>query len=142
MKRMQWALLMTLAVGMVAGLHGVRILTAQQEPVKRQVLQKVDLGDKEGVMYVAELAPGAATGKHLHPGPETVYVLQGSGTLEMEGHPALTFKAGESFAIPGKHIHEAKNASASDHWKLLVFLAGEKGQPIATVVTPPYFWKQ
>ena len=48
----------------------------------------------------------------------------------------------ESFAIPGKHIHEAKNASASDHWKLLVFLAGEKGQPIATAVTLPYFWKQ
>jgi hypothetical protein len=54
----------------------------------------------------------------------------------------MTFKSGESFAIPGKHIHEAKNASGADHWKLLVFLAGDKGQPIATMVTPPYFWKK
>jgi quercetin dioxygenase-like cupin family protein len=115
---------------------------AQQEPVKRQVLEKVDLGDKDRVMYVAEIAPGASTDKHFHPGPEAVYVLQGAGTLEMEGHPPKAVKAGESIAIPAKHIHEAKNASTSDHWKLLVFLAGEKGQPIATPVTPPYFWNQ
>jgi Cupin domain len=81
---MQWALVATLAVGMVAGFHGVRTLMAQQEPVKRQVLEKVDLGDKDRVMYVAEIAPGASTGKHFHPGPEAVYVLQGAGTLEME----------------------------------------------------------
>jgi quercetin dioxygenase-like cupin family protein len=97
---------------------------------------------KDGVMYVAEIAPGASTGKHFHPGPEAVYVLQGSGSLEKEGHPSMTFKAGESFAIPPKHIHEAKNASASEQWKLLVILVGEKGQPIATPVTQPYFWRQ
>ena len=39
----------------------------------------------------------------------------------------MTFKAGESFSIPAKHVHEAKNASESDQWKLVVFLSGEKG---------------
>jgi quercetin dioxygenase-like cupin family protein len=142
MKRAGWALVLIVVVGIVAGLNGAPPLTAQQEPVKRQVLEKFDLGDKDGVMYVAEIDPGASTGKHFHHGPEAVYVLQGSGTLEMEGHPPKAANAGEGFAIPGKHIHEAKNASAAEHWKLLVFLAGDKGQPIATPVTPPYFWKQ
>jgi hypothetical protein len=60
----------------------------------------------------------------------------------MDGHPPAAFKAGESFSIPAKHTHEAKNASDSQQWRLLVFLAGEKGQPIVTAVTQPYFWSQ
>ena len=148
MKRMQWALVLTLAlgasggVGLVTGLDRARTVTAQEVPVKRQVLEKVDLGDKEGTMYVAEIAPGASTGLHFHPGPEAVYVLHGTGTLEKEGHPPATFTAGQGFSIPPNHTHEAKNGSTSEPWKLLVFLAGERGQPIATAVTPPYFWKK
>jgi hypothetical protein len=53
-----------------------------------------------------------------------------------------TFTAGQGFSIPGNHTHEAKNDSTSEPWKLLVFLAGERGQPIATTVTPPYYWKK
>jgi quercetin dioxygenase-like cupin family protein len=139
MKRTRGAFASTVAVTM--WVITVPLLTAQQAPVTRQVLEKIDLGDKEGIMYVAEFAPKASTGKHFHSGPETVYVLHGYGTLEMEGHPPVTFKAGESFSIPAKHVHEAKNASDSDQWKLVVFLSGEKGQPIVTPVTQPYFWK-
>jgi len=140
MKRMGWML--ALAAGIVLGGIGNQILNAQQQPVKRNVLQKVDLGDKEGIMYVAEIAPGAASGKHHHPGPESIYILQGSGTLDKEGHASMTLKAGDSLAIPAKHVHEAKNASATEQWKILVFLVGEKGQPLATAVTQPYFWKK
>jgi len=148
MKHMQWTLVLTFAAGsvggtgLVTGLPGARTVTAQQAPVKRQVLEKVDLGDKEGTMYVAEIAPGASTGLHFHPGPEAVYVLQGTGILEKEGHPPAMFTAGQGFSIPGNHTHEAKNDSTSEPWKLLVFLAGEKGQPIVTMVTPPYFRKK
>ena len=148
MQRMHWTLVLTFVagtvsgVGLVAGLDGARTVTAQQAPVKRQVLAKVDLGDKEGTMYVAEIAPGASTGLHFHPGPEAVYVLEGTGILEKEGHPPATFTAGQGFSIPGHHTHEAKNDSASEPWKLVVFLAGERGQPIVTTVTPPYVWKR
>ena len=150
MKRMRSALALAFAfamgalgsVGLVTGLDWARIVTAQQVPVKRQILEKVDLGDKEGTMYVAEIAPGASTGLHFHPGPEAVYVLQGTGILEKEGHPPATFTAGQGFSIPGNHTHEAKNDSVSEPWRLVVFLAGERGQPIATTVTPPYFWKK
>jgi quercetin dioxygenase-like cupin family protein len=59
-------------------------------------------------MYVAEIAPGASTGLHFHPGPEAVYVLQGTGILEKEGHPPAMFTAGQGFSSPGNHTHEAK----------------------------------
>jgi quercetin dioxygenase-like cupin family protein len=137
MKALRQILALTVAIGIWGGLSA-QAPTAQVAPVTRQVLQKVDLGDKEGVLYVADFAPRGATGKHFH--PETVYVLQGVGTLEMEGHPERSFKAGESFVIPAKHVHEARNASESEPWKLLVFLAGEKDQPIVTALTQPYFW--
>jgi quercetin dioxygenase-like cupin family protein len=142
MKRTVLMLALTLAVGVVLGAIGNQALNAQQDPVKRTVLQKVDLGDKEGTMYVAELAPGASSGKHFHPGPESIYLLGGTMILEKEGHPATTLKSGDSASMPAKHIHEAKNDSTSEALKVLVFLVAEKGEPLTTPVTQPYFWKK
>jgi hypothetical protein len=36
--------------------------------------------------------------------------------------------------MPARHIHNAKNASATAPVKVLVFLVGEKGQPLVTPV--------
>src|SRR5215831_1575464 len=61
--------------GIVLGALGDRFLSAQQPSVKRTELLKADLdgmAGKEGIMYIAELAPGAAAGKHFHPGPEFI----------------------------------------------------------------------
>lgn len=142
MKRTVLMLALTLALGIALGAIGNQALNAQPELVKRTVLQKVDVGDKDGIMYVAELAPGASSGKHFHPGPESIYVLAGAMILEKEGHPAMTLKSGDSASMPAKHQHEAKNDSTTEALKLLVFLVGDKGQPIATSVTQPYFWKK
>ena len=142
MKRIVWMLGLILATGLAAGGIGNQALNAQQKPVKRTVLQKVDLGDKEGVMYVADVAPRASSGKHFHPGPESIYILEGTMILEKEGHPAVTLKPGDSASLPAKHVHEAKNDSATEALKVLVFLVSERGQPLATAVTQPYFWKQ
>ena len=46
----------------------------------------------------------------------------------------LTLKAGESAYIPGKHVHNAWNASATAQARVMVFLVGEKGQPLAIAV--------
>jgi quercetin dioxygenase-like cupin family protein len=146
MKRTVSVLAVTLAVGIALGVMGERLLSAQQEPVKRTPMLQVDapgVDGKELVLYLAEIAPGASSGKHFHPGPEMPYVLSGSITLEMEGQPAKAVKAGETLGyIPPKHVHEAKNDSATDPLKILVFTLHEKGQPLATRVTEPYFWKK
>jgi quercetin dioxygenase-like cupin family protein len=85
-------------------------------------------------MYRAEIAPGGAVGRHFHPGPELIYVLEGALTLEHDGQPPVTLKAGESTHIPAKHIHSARNTSTTEQVKAVVFLVGEKGQPLATPV--------
>jgi hypothetical protein len=40
---------------------------------------------KEAVIVVAEIAPGATTGKHLHAGQAFAYLLEGSLRLLLDG---------------------------------------------------------
>ena len=134
MKRTALTLALTFAVGIVVGVVGNHVLNAQQQPVKRTVLQKVDLGDKEGIMYLAELAPGATTGKHYHPGYDFYYAIEGSWILEIEGKPSVTAKPGDVGHQPPKQVHNVINASQTAPVKLLGFLLAEKGQPFSTPV--------
>lgn len=137
MKRTAVMLTFALGVGIAVGMLGNQVLIAQQEPVTRTILQQKDLegvAGREVIMYRAELVPGGVAGKHFHPGPELVYVLEGSLILEPDGQPPMTLKAGESSHMPAKHLHSAKNASPTAPVKVVVFLVGEKGQPLATPV--------
>ena len=137
MRRTVITLGLTLAVGIILGALGDRFLSAQQPSIKRTELLKSaieGMDGKEGVMYVAELAPGAMAGKHFHPGPEFAYILEGSLTLEPEGQAPKIFKAGEAFHNPAKIVHDAKNMSTTGPTKVLVFMLSEKGQPLATPV--------
>ena len=130
-------LAVTLAVGLAVVMLGNQAFTAQQEAVTRTILQQKDLEGvqgRESIMYRADIIPGGVAGKHFHPGPELVYVLEGSLTLELDGQAPLTLKAGESAHIPAKHIHNARNPSTTAPARVLVVLIGEKGQPLATVV--------
>jgi quercetin dioxygenase-like cupin family protein len=124
-----------LGLGIALGAPGDRFLSAQQQSIKRTELLKTELegvAGREGVMSIAELAPGAVAGKHFHPGLEFSYVLDGSLTLEPQGQAPNTFKTGEAFHSPAKIVHDAQNASTTAPVKVLVFLVGEKGQPLAT----------
>ena len=136
MKRMAIVLSATFVMGFVLGIIGVlnAQYAQQQEPIKRTVLQKVDLGDKEAVMFIAEIAPGASAGKHFHPGPELFYTLEGSWILEPEGKPPVTLKAGDFSNSPAKLVHKATNASKTAPAKILGVLLAEKGQPLSTPV--------
>jgi quercetin dioxygenase-like cupin family protein len=137
MKRTLFILAPTLAGGIVIGVIGSQVVTAQQAPVTRTILQQKDLegaAGREVVLYRAEAVPGGVAGKHYHPGPELIYILEGTMTVEPDGHPPMTLKEGESAYIAPKHIHNAKNASPTAPLKVLVFLVGEKGQPLATPV--------
>ena len=62
------------------------------------------------------------------------YVLEGTLTVEPDGQPPVTLKAGESGYSPAKHIHNGKNPSSAEPTKLLGFWVAEKGQPLATPV--------
>jgi quercetin dioxygenase-like cupin family protein len=133
MRRIAFVLTPALAAGAI----GAQVLMAQPAPVTRTILQQKDLEGTEGrevMMYRADFVPGGALGRHFHPGPELLYILEGALILETDGHPPVTLKAGDSAHLPFKHIHKARNASNTEQVKVLVFLIGEKGQPIITLV--------
>lgn len=137
MKRMAVMLAVTLVVGIALGVIGSQSLNAEQQPLKRTMLLKTDLKGlegKEGVVLLVELAPGAAAGKHYHPGNEVNYILEGSGVLEIEGKPPITLQVGTTSYIPAGDVHNVRSTSATDPLKLLVFWVAEKGQPIAVPV--------
>ncbi len=121
-------------VAAIAG-TGSPILTAQAAPaVKRNVVLKQDMSipDREGVMVLVELPPGAAEGRHTHHAEVFAFVLEGSISLENEGNPTVTLKGGDVFHIaPGK-VHQATNTGAVPA-KLAVVFVAEKGQPLTTL---------
>jgi quercetin dioxygenase-like cupin family protein len=130
-------LTIALGVGIALGMIGSQVLNAQQEPIKRTVLLKTDLPGiegKEALVDHVELAPGVAGGKHYHPGNVFIYILEGSGILEIEGKPAVTQKAGSMFHEPPKQVQIFKNASKTAPVKLLVIFISEKGQPLTVPV--------
>jgi len=115
-------------------------LLAQQAPAqagfKRTLVQQTDLPstpNREVVQAIAEVQPGAESGRHTHPGEEVGYVLEGTVTLEVAGKPNLVKKAGEGFVIPSGTIHNAKNAGTGT-LKVLATYVIEKGKPAATPV--------
>jgi quercetin dioxygenase-like cupin family protein len=137
MKRTVMMIALALVVGIAFGMVTSQVLLAQQPPIKRTTLQQKDLEGAPGrevVMYIAEIMPGAAAGRHFHPGPEFAYILEGSFTLAPDGQPPMTLKKGDSFHNAAKVVHDAKNASTTDTAKVLVVLVGEKGSPLAIPV--------
>jgi quercetin dioxygenase-like cupin family protein len=112
---------------------GCEIANAQQPPIKRTELLKRDLAGMEGKemnIWVADIAPGAQTGKHHHPTPRFVIVLEGSVVLEMEGKPPQTFKAGQAFEEPPDVVHNFRNASTTEPAKAIGVQYAGKGQPL------------
>lgn len=120
-------IIMVMSVGLVL------TLSAQSPSVKRTDLVKAELTampNPVAYLWVGELAPGAATGKHAHPTPRFVYVLEGAVTLEIEGQPPATYKAGEAFQESPTVVHNFRNASATQPAKALGFQVATKDQPL------------
>jgi quercetin dioxygenase-like cupin family protein len=142
MRRTAFMLALAFTVGIVVGMAGHHGLNAQPAPFTRVDVLKTDIAGLEGkelIVQMVEFAPRGASGKHWHPGQEAFYVLEGSGIFEMEGHPPMTVKAGDAAYGPAKIVHEGKNASTTEPFKVVAFRIHPKGEPIAVTVTEPYF---
>ena len=102
-----------------------------QTGIKRTDLQRHDLvtTGREAIQVRVDFEPGAAFGKHTHPGEEIIYVLEGSLEYEVEGKPSVTLKAGDVFFVPAGTIHAARNVGSSNAAELATYVV-EKGKPI------------
>lgn len=122
------------ALAVVFGVAGGLALNAQQPPqIKRNVVLKQDMSlpDREAVMAFVELPAGSAEGKHTHFAEVYAFVQEGTISLDLEGQPTVTLKAGDVFHIPPGKIHEAKNNGSVTAKLAAVFIA-EKGKPLTT----------
>ncbi|MGB5901565.1 MAG: cupin domain-containing protein [Xanthobacteraceae bacterium] len=105
---------------------------AQQGGIKRTLLQKVEFPDGYvTVTGLAELPPGAAAGRHTHPGIETGYVLEGELNLEIDGQPTKLLKPGDSYQIPAGAVHDAK-VHGDKSMKVLGVYVVDKTKPLAS----------
>jgi quercetin dioxygenase-like cupin family protein len=126
-----------LAGAAFASFLAIAIGAAAQAPpapgFKRTPVQQGELSipNKDVVQAVAEFVPGGESGRHTHPGEEIAYVLDGSISVEIQGKPAVTKKAGEGIIIPAGAVHNAKNVAQGSS-KVLATYVVDRGKPVAT----------
>jgi quercetin dioxygenase-like cupin family protein len=124
---------LALIAGTTIGVTGSRLVSAQQQAIQRTDLLKSelpDVQDNEMHVWVADIAPGAATGRHSHPTPRFVYVIEGAVVLELDGKPPQTFKTGQAFVEMPNETHNFRNASSTVSARALGFQFAGKGQAL------------
>jgi len=127
--------IMALAMLMVASGLALHVAQAQQPGVKRTDLQRHDLSvpGREAIQVRVDIDPGVAFPKHMHPGEEIIYVLEGTFEYEVDGKPPVTLKAGDVLFIPAGTIHAAKNVGSTNAAELATYIV-EKGKPLVELV--------
>ena len=104
---------------------------AEAPQIKRTVLQQIDVPGSAYTTIVAlsEIEPNATVERHIHPGTEMTYVLEGGGDMFVEGRPVMHVKSGDHWQVPAGIPHYLKNGPQPT--RLLVTYVLEKGKPLA-----------
>ncbi len=119
---------------MLAGMAAFQSANAEEYVSKAKIktLHQAPLpgvAGKEMVVKHFSLPPKFVGGKHMHPGPVFVYVLEGELTVELEGE-TKTFKTGELYPEDVNASMVGKNLSGTDDLRILVFQVGDVGKPM------------
>jgi quercetin dioxygenase-like cupin family protein len=139
MKRIKFVLVVMSAIGLALGLTLTPALSAQEHLKTGKVLERTTLKAAPGWEAIAverELPPGAESGKHTQGGGEIVYVQTGVITLQVQGKPDKTVKAGEAFSTSAGEVHNVKNASSSEPAKAIAFYVAKKGAKLEDLSKP------
>ena len=101
----------------------------------KQLIRTTLSGDdtKESIMLAVEFAPGGTTGRHIHPGDEYTFVLQGTLELTAEGRETRRVSAGDVYHNPRGLIHQARNVGDIPALVNITFIL-DKGKPISEPV--------
>jgi len=128
-------LFVALATGLLAGTAGVQGASAQDEYKPKAIattLHHAAIPGMEGrEMIVKHFAfpPEFVGGKHTHPGPVFVYVLEGTLTVETEAG-TQEFGPGDLYPEQLNTVMQGRNLSATEDLEILVFQIGEVGKPM------------
>ena len=103
---------------------------ARPEPTLREIVTGMPRGERQEVrVLTATIKPGDKTLFHTHRFPVTVYMLEGAFTLEMEGKPPVTIKAGQAMVEPPNVKMTGHNRSATDPIRLVIFYVSDPDTP-------------
>ena len=88
----------------------------------------------DAVMFNGNFAPGGMSGRHRHPGPEMLHVIEGRGVLLQDGREPIQLEPGTTvYSEPpegeASFIHEVRNSSETEPLKTFVVVLVEKGMP-------------
>ena len=89
------------------------------------VFPKTDKAEMASVLI--EIQPGKESGRHMHPVPTYVHILEGTLTVEFEDGSRQSFKAGSGFLEAVNTWHNVKNLEEAP-LRFLAVTAGEEGK--------------
>lgn len=80
-----------------------------------------------------DVPPGWVTPMHQHTGHMFLYIVEGSGAMETEGHVRAAGAGQVIHQLPGKPMI-MKNSSSSERLKFILFQVGPEGPPLTVPV--------
>ena len=103
---------------------------AKPNQVLKQIVDGMPRDDKQTVrVLTATFRPGDKTVHHTHRFPVTVYILEGTFTLDLKGQPPITLKAGEAFVEPPHVEMTGYNRSTTELTKVIIFYVSTPNTP-------------
>jgi quercetin dioxygenase-like cupin family protein len=103
---------------------------ARPNLVLEQVVDGLPRDAKQTVrVLTATFKPGDRTVRHTHRFPVTVYVLEGTFTLELKDRPPIAVKAGEAIVEPPNVEMTGYNRSALELTKVVIVYVSTPDTP-------------
>ena len=120
------------ALVIVAAVSAGAAFGAQHSGFTRTPLQDqpISVAGHHGVTARVEIGPGVESGRHVHPGEEFGYVLEGALQLEIDGRAPQTLKTGDVFFVPAGVVHNGRN-TGSVKTTLIGTYVVESGKPLS-----------
>lgn len=112
-----------------------RSFAAPASGTRRTQLQRYDLSTpgRELIQVRIDFAADYVAPRHVHPGEEVVYVLEGTLEYSIDGRPPLRARAGDVLTIPAGTPHSVKNLGKGNGAELATYIV-EKGKPLVLLV--------
>ncbi|SOD03726.1 Cupin domain protein [bacterium JGI 053] len=107
-----------------------------QQVLAQEVTGMPTAATQEVRVLTATFQPGDRTVFHTHRSPVTVYVLEGTFTLELAGREPVTVRAGEAFVEPPQVRMTGFNRSTTERTRVVIFYVSDPGTPFLDPVQP------
>ena len=122
-----------LSVGVTASARDTG--AAKLTPLHREVVQTMSRGEDQEVRVLsATLDPGDRTPHHSHRFPVTVYMLEGTFTLELDDREPVHVRAGEVFVEPAHVTMTGRNLDPKVPARMVLFYVSDPDTPFADPV--------